>query len=316
MRIRTFNGRTRVAAALFAGALLATACGGDDGDDGAAGGDDEAAGEADGDGEGEGGGEDVPAALAELQESGATLGVANEVPFGSVGDDGEPTGIGPDVAIAVLEELGVTEIDAQVVEFGELIGGLQAGQFDIITAGMYITPERAEQVFFTDPDYCVAESLGVPAGNPEGIEDYSSIVDNPDITVAVASGTVEVDYVADAGIPEDQVETFGDIESMYRALEAGEVDAVTGTGATVATQAEARDEIDAVEPFFPVDENGEDVFPCGGHAFDDEELRDAFNEVLNEFREDGTTADIILEYEDFTEEDVELANSLTVEDLS
>ena len=97
-----------------------------------------------------------------------TLGVANEVPFGYVGDDGEATGIGPDVARAVLEELGIDQIDAQVVEFGELIGGLQAGQFDLITAGMYITPDRAEQILFSDPDYCVAESLAVAAGNPDG----------------------------------------------------------------------------------------------------------------------------------------------------
>jgi polar amino acid transport system substrate-binding protein len=297
--------RTRLVAAGLALALTAAACGGDDGGDAAA-----------DDGAAEENGEEAGGLLGELQESGSvTVGVANEVPFGSVGDDGQPTGIGPDVARAVLEELGITEIEAQVVEFGELIGGLQAGQFDIITAGMYITPERAEQIFFSDPDYCVAESLAVPEGNPDGLEDYQSIVDNTDVTVAVASGTVEVDYVADAGVPDDQVETFGDIDSMYRALEAGEVDAVTGTLATVQTQADAREGLEAIEGFFPTTEDGEEVFPCGGHGFADEEFRDAFNEVLNEFREDGTTKEIILEYDDFTEEDIDLANSLTVEDL-
>lgn len=302
----TRRGRARATAAAFLSAgLLLTACGGGEATD-------------DGGVEAEDGGGDGEASgvVAEYQESGVTLGVANEVPFGSVGDDGEPTGIGPDVARAVLEEMGIEVNDAQVVEFGELIGGLQAGQFDVITAGMYITPERAEQVYFSDPDYCVAESLGVPAGNPEGIEDYTSIVDDPDLTVAVATGTVEVDYVEQAGIPADQVETFGDIESMYRALEAGEVDAVTGTAATVQTQAEARDGIDAVDGFFPVTAEGEEILPCGGHAFDDEEFRDAFNEVLNEFREDGTTMEIITSYEEFTEEDVEMANELTVDDLS
>jgi polar amino acid transport system substrate-binding protein len=301
----------RAAAAILAAGLLLTACGGGDDTDtdtGAAA-DDGAATDDGGEGEASG-------VVAEYQESGVTLGVANEVPFGSVGEDGEPTGIGPDVARAVLDEMGIAINDAQVVEFGELIGGLQAGQFDIITAGMYITPERAEQVFFSDPDYCVAESLAVEEGNPHGIEDYSSIVDNPDVTVAVASGTVEVDYVEQAGIPDDQIETFGDIESMYRALEAGEVDAVTGTAATVTTQADARDGIEAVDGFFPVDEEGEEILPCGGHAFDDEEFRDAFNEVLNQLREDGTTKEIITSYEEFTEEDVEMANELTVDDLT
>jgi polar amino acid transport system substrate-binding protein len=306
----------RAAAAILAAGLLLTACGGgDDTDTGAAADDGAATDEsaATDDGGTEGATSDV---VAQYQEEGVTLGVANEVPFGSVGEDGEPTGIGPDVARAVLDEMGIEVNDAQVVEFGELIGGLQAGQFDIITAGMYITPERAEQVFFSDPDYCVAESLAVPEGNPEGIENYSSIVDNPDLTVAVASGTVEVDYVEQAGVPDDQIETFGDIESMYRALEAGEVDAVTGTAATVNTQAEAREGIEAVEGFFPVDEEGEQILPCGGHAFADEEFRDAFNEVLNQLREDGTTKEIITSYEEFTEEDVEMANELTVDDLT
>jgi polar amino acid transport system substrate-binding protein len=254
--------------------------------------------------------------LAELQEAGSiTVGVANEVPFGYLDDDGEPTGIAPDVARAVLAELGIDEMNAQVVEFGQLIGGLQAGQFDMITAGMYITPERAEQIEFSDPDYCIPESLGVPPGNPDGLEDYQSVVDNPDITIAVATGTVELDYAQDAGIGEDQIELFGDIDSMYRALEAGEVDAVTGTAATVQTYANASEDIEAIDSFFPVDADGEDVFPCGGHGFADEDFRDAFNEVLNEFREDGTTMEIITSYEDFTEDDVELANTLTLEDF-
>ena len=254
--------------------------------------------------------------LAELQEQGSvTVGVANEVPFGYVGDDGEVTGIAPDVARAVLQELGIEEMDAQVVEFGELIGGLQAGQFDMITAGMYITADRAEQIYFSDPDYCISESLAVAEGNPFDIVDYQSLADNPDITVAVASGTVEVDYLDDAGVPDAQVEVFGDIDGMYRALEAGEVDAVTGTAATVETQVAAREGMEAVEPFFPLDAEGNEVFPCGGHGFDDEEFRDAFNEVLNRFREDGTTMEIITAYEDFSQEDVELANTLTLEDF-
>ncbi|MEX0835274.1 MAG: transporter substrate-binding domain-containing protein, partial [Nitriliruptor sp.] len=130
--MRIHLSRTRrlraVVAPLLATGLLLTACGGGD-DDTTSTDDGGSAGEASG-------------IVAEYQESGVTLGVANEVPFGSVGEDGEATGIGPDVARAVLDEMGIAVNDAQVVEFGELIGGLQAGNFDIITAGMYISPER------------------------------------------------------------------------------------------------------------------------------------------------------------------------------
>jgi ectoine/hydroxyectoine ABC transporter solute-binding protein len=179
--------------------------------------------------------------LAELQESGSiTIGIADEVPFGYVGEDGEATGIAPDVARAVLEELGITEIEANVVEFGQLIGGLQAGQYDMIAAGMYINEERAEQILFSDPDYCVAEGLAVAEGNPQDIVDYNSFVENEDLTLAVATGTVEVGYAEDAGIPDDQLQVFAEIDQMYEALEAGEVDAVSGTAATVQRQVDSR----------------------------------------------------------------------------
>lgn len=125
--------------------------------------------------------------LEELQSSGSiTIGIANEVPFGFVGDDGEATGEAPDVARAVFAELGIENVDAQVVEFGQLIGGLQARQYDMIAAGMFINEERAAQILFSDPDYCIREGLAVPAGNPNDIVDYQSFVDNPDLTLAVA----------------------------------------------------------------------------------------------------------------------------------
>ena len=298
--------RLRLVAVLAALAMIVAACGDDD---------DSAA-------SGSGGSDDTTAAadglLAELQEDGSiTIGIANEVPFGFVGDDGEATGIAPDVARAVLAELGIDEVDAQVVEFGQLIGGLQAGQYDLIAAGMYINEERAEQILFSDPDYCVAEGLAVEAGNPLDIVDYQSVVDNGDITLAVATGTVEVGYAEDAGIPDEQLEVFADIDSMYGALEAGEVDAVTGTAATVDRQVASRSGIEAVEPFFPTDADGEEALPCGGYGFrlENQDFRDAFNEVLNQFREDGTTMEIITGYEDFSEADVEKANELTVEDF-
>ena len=302
----------RLLGVLAALALIAGACGNDDDDDNdittpddTEAPDDDDAAPADG-------------LLAELQESGSiTIGIANEVPFGFVGDDGEATGIAPDVARAVLAELGIDEVNAEVVEFGNLIGGLQAGQFDLIAAGMYINPDRAEQILFSDPDYCIAESLGVEAGNPLDIVDYQSIVDNPEISVAVATGTVEVGYIENAGVPDDQVVEFADIDSMYDALVAGEVDAVTGTAATVQRYANADDSIDAVEAFFPVDAEGNEELPCGGYGFrnENQDFRDAFNDVLNQFREDGTTMEIITAYEDFSESDVERANALTLDDF-
>ena len=254
--------------------------------------------------------------LAELQSTGTVrVGVANEIPFGYVGDDGRLTGIAPDVARAVLNELGIDTLEAEVVPFGDLIVGLQAGQFDMISAGMYITPDRANQIYFSDPDYCIPESLAVAEGNPYGLTDYQSIAANPNVIIAVAFGTVEMDYVEDAGIPDHQIEVFDDIHGMFRALETGQVDAVAGTASTIRDHASDRVGVQALPGFFPVDAQGNEWLPCGGHGFADEEFRDAFNDVLNRFRDDGTTAEIITAYREFTVSHVELANELTLRDF-
>ncbi|MBW3619668.1 MAG: ectoine/hydroxyectoine ABC transporter substrate-binding protein EhuB [Actinobacteria bacterium] len=300
--------------ALAAMALLATGCGGDDAEvdaDATAAADPSAEDTAD-DASGTGDG-----LLEELRSRGTIkIGIANEVPYGYEGDDGEPTGEAPEVARAVLAELGIDDIEAEVVDFGALIGGLQAGQFDMIAAGMYINAERAEQILFSDPDYCVGEAFAVPEGNPLGLTDFNSVVDSG-ATIAILSGAVEEGYAETAGVPAEQIELFTDVNAQYDALSAGRVDAVTGTSLTVLNQVESREGFETTTSFFPLDENGEEILGCGGFGFrqEDQAFRDAFNDKLNEMQEAGTLLPIITQF-GFAEEDVLRAQELTVEDLA
>ena len=271
-----------------------------------------------GDGEG---GDDVEAGgtlLERLQaENTVTVGIANEIPYGYEDEEtGEITGEAPEVAKRVFQELGVENMEAQVVEFGALIGGLQAGNFDMIAAGMYITPDRAEQILFTDPDYCILESMLVPEGNPLGLTNYNSVAET-DARLAVASGTVNVDYAVWAGIPEDQIVEFAGIEDQYDALAAGRVDAVSGTVLTVQQHADVMEGFEALPPFPALDEEGNEILGCGGFGFrpENQELRDAFNEVLNQLQDEGVVQEIVTEQ--FGQSGLaEPAVDLTVEDLT
>ncbi|MFA9447109.1 ectoine/hydroxyectoine ABC transporter substrate-binding protein EhuB [Egicoccus sp. AB-alg6-2] len=256
--------------------------------------------------------------LARLQEQGSiTVGIANEVPYGYEDDGGNITGEAPEVARVVLAELGIDEMDAQIVDFNALISGLQAGQFDMIAAGMYINADRAAQILFSDPDYCVGEAFAVEAGNPHDLSDFASVIESPDATIAILSGAVEEGYADIAGVPDDQIELFNDVNAQYDALEAGRVDAVVGTTLTVLTQVEAMDGYEATESFFPVDEDGEEILGCGGFGFrnDDQEFRDAFNDELNRLQDEGELLPIIADF-GFAEEDIERAQQLTVDDLT
>lgn len=243
-------------------------------------------------GDGDGGGT-AEGGIEQYQENGITIGIANEIPYGYEDEEtGEVTGEAPEVARVVLDELGITEREFVVVEFGALIGGLQAGNFDMIAAGMYINPTRASQILFSDPDYCVLESMLVPEGNPHGLTNYNSVADT-DATLAVASGTVNVQYAVDAGIPEDQIVEFAGIEDQYDAIAAGRVDAVSGTILTVQQHANTMEGFEALPPFPALDAEGNEILGCGGYGFLNEDLRNEFNRVLNEKQQSGEVQEIV-----------------------
>jgi len=296
---------TRTLALLAVLALALAACGG-----GGGGGDTSADGttaETTGDGDG--------SPLAERFPDGVVrIGIANEVPYGYEGEDGEPTGEAPELGKAILAELGITEVEATVVEFGSLIPGLLADQYDMIAAGMFINPERAEQVLFSDPDYCADTSFAVAEGNPKGIETFESFLDS-DAILGVLGGAVEETYAIETGIPDAQISRFGDTPSLVDALVAGRIDAFALTGPTVQAQVGELDGFEATEGVIPVID-GEEQLGCGAFAFrpDDQEFRDIFNAKLKEFQADGRVLEIIEPF-GFSQAAVDAAAGLTVNDL-
>ena len=65
--------------------------------------------------------------LEDIQERGyIQIATANEVPYGYVNATGDAEGIAPDVATAVLNNLGIDDIQWVVTQFGSLIPGLIA----------------------------------------------------------------------------------------------------------------------------------------------------------------------------------------------
>src|SRR3546814_8271804 len=96
--------------------------------------------------------------------------------------------------------MGIPEVDGVLTEFGALIPGLKAGRFDIIAAGMFITPARCKEVAFSEPSYGIGQAFLVKEGNPQSLKDYASIAENEDLKLAVMAGAVEVGYAKKAGV--------------------------------------------------------------------------------------------------------------------
>ncbi|MFA1821851.1 ectoine/hydroxyectoine ABC transporter substrate-binding protein EhuB [Virgibacillus oceani] len=262
------------------------ACGGN-GDDGANG--DDGNGDNGGDAEGDG-------KLAELQEAGVvTIGFANEEPYAYEGDDGELKGAAVDIAAAVFAELGVEEMDSQLADFGSLIPGLQANQFDVVTAGMAITPDRCENALFGEPEMVYGEGLVVQAGNPLDIQSYDDIAANPDIRVSVMAGATEIGFLEDHDVSDDQITTASDIPSTFSAVESDRADVTTATEMTLRLAMETADEdaLEFVDGFEQPDVEGVPSYGAAAFSMENEDLRDAYNEALNELKEDGTVDELL-----------------------
>jgi polar amino acid transport system substrate-binding protein len=245
-----------------------------------------------------GGGEEDVATLERAREEGfIRVGFANEAPYGFADAAGVLTGESPEVARAVFARLGVEEMDGVLTEFGSLIPGLQARRFDLVAAGMFITPERCEQVLFSDPSYCAPQAFLVQGGNPLGLTDYASVADNPDVRLGVLTGAVEAEQARANGVADGQIETLGDPPSLLQALQSDRIDAVALTTISLNDLLEtagADSGLEVTDSFIAVID-GEEQLGCGGFAFhqDDEDFRNAFNEVLNEMKQNGELIPIV-----------------------
>src|SRR5699024_2833048 len=148
-------------------------------------------------------------------------------------EDGELKGASVDITTAVLKELGVDDVEGKIADYDQLIPGLNAEKFDIITSGMAITPDRCENADFGEPEMLYGEGLIVKKGNPKDLHSYEDIADDSDITVSIMSGATENDFVKQEGVDEDQIQSAPDIPATFSAVESGRADATTGTEMTV-----------------------------------------------------------------------------------
>lgn len=146
-----------------------------------------------------------------LAQGSVRIGYANEAPFAYLDVfSGKVTGEAPEVARVVLARMGITHMESVLTEFGSLIPGLQAGRFDIIAAGMYVLPERCQQVLFSNPSYSTGEALLVQQGKAPELHSYADILSYPQEKLGVVAGSIEAKYAQDSGIPTRQLVYFPD----------------------------------------------------------------------------------------------------------
>jgi polar amino acid transport system substrate-binding protein len=226
------------------------------------------------------------------------VGYADEKPFAYTGPDGAPAGASPAIAWVILQNLGIRRVEGVVAEFSSLIPRLQAGRFDVLATGMYIRPERCEQVLFANPELKIGAGLLVRAGNPLNLHRYEDIAANPAARVGTGAGYFEADYLIALGVQDGQIVLYADDASGVAAVQAGEVDAFAATAAALrAHLRQANDPgLELATPFSDPVINGQPVTGHSGTAFrqGDAALRDIFNVELEKLKASGQLLEILL----------------------
>ncbi|MEU9732042.1 ectoine/hydroxyectoine ABC transporter substrate-binding protein EhuB [Streptomyces sp. NPDC048002] len=233
----------------------------------------------------------------------ARLGIAGEIPFGYIDKNGELTGEAPELAKVIFKRLGVDRVQAVPTEFGSLIPGLNSQQFDIVAAGMYINPERCEQVIFSDPDYQMLDSFIVRKGNPLDLHDYQDVVEKK-AKFATGTGYAEIAYAEEAGYDRGDILIVPDQVAGLNAVETGRADVFAGTALTTREVVKKSSKAEVTDPFKPI-VNGEPHVDGGAFAFRPGEtnLRDAFNRELHKLKESGELLRILRPF-GFTENEM------------
>jgi polar amino acid transport system substrate-binding protein len=212
------------------------------------------------------------------------VGFANEAPYAYVDTEtGRLTGESPELARLVFRQLGIGDIRGVLTEFGSLIPALKAGRFDVIAAGMYITPARCEEILFSDPTYAIGEAFIVPADNPLDLHGYRDLRDTRGATLGVVTGAIQLQYAREIGIDDDRILIFPDAPSAVDGVAAGRASAYAGTALTVNDLlAKTSAPLERAMPFTELVIDGEVIKGYGAFGFrkSDRPFRDAFNQVL------------------------------------
>ena len=248
------------------------------------------------------GGDDEGDLLSRLQDAGKiTVGFAGEAPY-SFDEGGEVTGATVALHREIFGELGIDTVEGKLTDWGSLIPGLNAGQFDAVSAGMSILPDRCSAAAFSEPEFQYTTALMVPEGNPEGLENMQSFVDS-DLVVATMAGAIESDYAA--ALELDSIEVGGPQDGVD-ALKAGNADAFALTAISLNYLADNTvDGVDVTDSFV-AEIDGVKQFGAGGTVFrkDDSSLLDAYNEKLAEIIADPERYLSIVGEFGFTEEEL------------
>ena len=222
-----------------------------------------------------------------LDEGKLILGLdASFPPMGYTDEDGSIVGFDIDVAQAVCDRLGI-ELVKQPINWDEKEDLLNSGEIDCIWNGMSVTAARAEAMNLSDP-YMKNEMVFV-VPESSAIKTISDL-DGKSVGVQLGSTAEEI---LEAQMPDSSltVTPAEDNVTLLKNLEQGRFDAVF---------------LDSIVAYYCISSGnmhlyvlpgnlGEEDYAIGFRK-DNQALRDRIQELLYEMKQDGTLAEISVDW--------------------
>lgn len=127
-------------------------------------------------------------AVSEIIERGTLrVGISEFVPWAMPAKRGGHVGYDIDLGVKIAKDMGV-RAEFKVYEWKDIIAALEAGEVDMIAAGIVVTPQRALRINFTQP---VAQSGAGMATNTSMTKDIENLqqLNHPDIVISTVTDT-------------------------------------------------------------------------------------------------------------------------------
>lgn len=134
--------------------------------------------------------------------------------------------VGPDADIIkeAAKRLGIPKVEMSLIPFSELILNLNSDNIDIITDGMYVREDRAQQIYYGDIWYTQGGALLAPEnGTIDGQDDFDPSKTVVGYTPGTIWQTTVEGWAADGKIKEARA--TGDQTESIVALQNGKIDA-------------------------------------------------------------------------------------------
>ena len=205
-------------------------------------------------------------------------------PFEDFDDAGNVVGFDADLVNEMADRLGLT-VEWVDTDFDTIFTQLALGQFDVVASATTITPERAQQVDFTNPYYKAQQALTINTAETPNIASVDDLRERD--SVAVQTGTTGADWALENLAPRGvEVREFPAAPDTYNALEAGQVTGVIFDEPSAVEEAANRPDLEVIQA---IDTNEDYGFGVDPNA---DGLLNALNGALVTMLNDGTYQEI------------------------